>query len=103
MGKASKKKARRKGPLIPPGMPSPERVREAGAAVIQPADAEAAGALGLDQIAERIGQTHPGLMAKLGQGLSRGELAELGPEIARAMHAAGAGQGIYTFTDQGQV
>jgi len=89
------------GVLIPPGMPSLEQVREAEASVI--ANADTGDPSGLKAVAERMGQTHPGLMAKLAQGLSRDELQQMAPEIARAMHAAGAGSGTYTFTDQGEV
>jgi hypothetical protein len=78
-------------------VPSVEQVRQAEAAIVQPGHA------GLGVIAERLGQTHPGLMAKMASGLNRDELQQLAPQIARAMHAAGAGQGTYTFTDRGEI
>lgn len=135
MGKASKKKARRRPGGDPrqagiaqeaditfgyreqdqlrPPLASPERVRQAEAEIIRPgipASRENAIGLtvhgmqqGLPDVAERLTEVAPGLAAKLGQGLSKDELQELGPEIARAMHAAGAGPGTYVFTDQGEV
>lgn len=109
MGKASKKKARRRPAGNPPGpVPSVQQVRAAEAKVIQPGlSGESGGFTRMDadpdlrEVAERLAEVAPGLARKLGQGLSKDELTQLAPEIARAMHAAGAGPGAYTFTDQG--
>ena len=89
---------------------TPERVREAEASIIQPGATGqitmgAPGGTGKDRpladFASRIAEVAPGLAAKLAAGLSGDELRTMGPDIARAMHAAGAERGAYSFSNPG--
>jgi hypothetical protein len=54
---------------------------------------------GPDELLRRIEAGNPGLAARLAQGLSRDELTALGPEIARALEAAGGEPGAYAVTE----
>jgi hypothetical protein len=87
--------------------PSPEQVRQAEASIIQPGargqitvgDPEGTGSgRGSAEFAARLSEVAPGLAAKMAQGMGPEELSRMAPQIARAMHAAGAESGSYSFT-----
>jgi hypothetical protein len=79
-GEPRRKKPGTQVPVVPPGLRKPA---------------------GQDELLRRLEVTAPGLAARLAQGLSKDELAALGPEIAQAMEASGADPGTFAFSAGG--
>lgn len=96
-GQPGRKRPGRRVPLIPPEYSSATNQAFAGQT-----DPALAGTNIPEEILARMARSSPGLAERLGQGLTKHELAEMAPVIAKAMQDAGAESGTYTFTGRGE-